>query len=326
MLNFTELLPLLDHVEYRSGQELAAHFNITRATVHNCIARIEALGIQIERVHGRGYRLCTALDLLNTSDIVSNLASPVARTLHTIEYLQQVDSTNRAASHLPLPPVGTFSAVLAEMQSAGKGRRGRVWVSPYAANIYVSIVWSLQRSLHEASSLSPYLAMCVVEQLNALELAGLNLKWPNDIYCQGKKLAGLLIECSGELSGHCKLIAGLGVNVAMKNYRNIVIDQEWTDILSNASDWSLTRSQLAGQLISAMVTGLQNFENKSITGFVQRWAHWDVISNTSVEVSAGARTQHGIARGIDMDGRLLLETSQGVERIAVGDVSVRASV
>ena len=248
MLDFTQLLPLLDHVEYRSGQQLAAHFNVTRATIHNCIARIDALGIELERIPGRGYRLRAPLDLLSEKGIVSNLAREVADSMHTFKCLHQVDSTNSVAFDLELPPAGCFSVVLAEKQTAGRGRRGRTWISPYAANIYASVVRGMQRPMHELSGLSPYLAICIVETLHALGLPGLSLKWPNDIFCRHKKLAGLLIECSGELIGSCKVIVGFGVNVTMKSYHNIEIDRQWTDIKSNMSGWDLSRSQLAAKL------------------------------------------------------------------------------
>ena len=325
MLDFTKLLPLLDHSEHRSGQELAAHFNVTRATIHNCIARIETLGIQVDSVPGRGYRLHARLDLLDQARIVNNLAPEVASSLHNIHCMQQVDSTNTQAANLPLPSINKFSVILAEMQSAGKGRRGRTWVSPYAANIYLSIVWPLQRSLHEASCLSPYLAICVADVLSSLGLPEVGLKWPNDIYCNNKKLAGLLIECSGELGGQCKMVVGLGVNVAMKNYNYIQIDQQWTDICSNAPNWHLSRNELASNIINTLVEGLHSFENRSLPNLVQRWVHRDIMESTHVDVYTGNKTQSGIARGIDNDGCLLLETEHGVERISVGDVTLRGS-
>ena len=325
MLDFTELLPHLDHVHYRSGQELAAHFNCTRATIHNCIARIDALGIQLERIPGRGYRLRMPLDLLDKESIVNDLAPDMAVRVHALECLQQVDSTNRVAVNMPLPPADTFSVVLAEMQSAGKGRRGRAWVSPYAANIYASIVWPTRRPLHELGGLSPYLAITFVEKLHALGLPGLSVKWPNDIHCGGKKLAGLLIECSGELSGVCKIVVGLGINVKMKHYRNIEIDREWTDIHSNAPGWRLTRNQLTAHLISACALSMRDFESNSVTGLSRRWARWDCMQNANVHVADDVNTQYGIARGIDAHGCLLLETDTGVEHISVGDVSLRES-
>ena len=263
------------------------------------------------------------LDLLDEESIAGDLAPNVAASLFTMQYIQQVDSTNAVAAKLALPAAGKFSVVLAEAQSAGKGRRGRNWISPFAANIYLSLVWPLQRPLHEASVLSPYLAICITESLYALGLPGLGLKWPNDIYCNNKKLAGLLIECSGELSDACKMVVGLGVNVAMTKYQHVDIDQEWTDVLSNVPDWPLTRSELAAQLINSLVSGLHCFEKNPVEDLVQRWARWDVMENMTINIHADTHVRHGIARGIDVDGCLLLDTGDCVERISVGDVSLR---
>lgn len=323
MLNFTELLMQLDHIGHRSGQELAAHFNVTRGTIHNGIERIEALGVRIERVPGLGYRLIEPLDLLDSQEIVNNLALPVANNLHILECLVQVDSTNQFAANLPNPPEGNFSAVISEMQTAGRGRRGREWVSPFAANIYLSIVWPLQRSLHEASIVSPYLAVCIVEKLLTLGIPELGLKWPNDIYCQKKKLAGLLIQCIGELSGASKMIIGLGLNVSMSRYRHASIDQEWTDICSNVTNWQCSRNKLAAELINALVDGMYDFENNTVTDLLSRWSRWDVMHNAKVDVLSDQVTQQGIARGIDEKGCLLLETKSGLRQILVGDVTLR---
>ena len=237
MLHFTEVLTQLDNHQYCSGQVLAERFNVTRATIHNCIVKIEALGISIERVRGLGYRLAQPLDLLNPSDIQAKLALPVASALSDFQCLQEIDSTNRYAAELALPSAGKFSAVLAETQSAGKGRRGRQWVSPYAANIYLSVLWPLQRPMHEAGMLSSMIAISMLLALEELGVSGLGVKWPNDVYSDEKKLAGLLIECSGEINGGCRMVVGMGVNVLMSQFDNIEIDQQWTDIQSCTQDW-----------------------------------------------------------------------------------------
>ena len=323
MLNITELLTQLDHESHRSGQDLAAYFNCTRGTIHNGIERIEELGIRVERVSGLGYRLFEPLDLLDTNKIVSNLTPIVADQLQAIECLTQIDSTNQYATNLTFPPTGKFTIVLSEMQLAGKGRRGRTWVSPFAANIYLSIIWPLQRSLHEASIVSPYLAICIAEKLHALGIPELGLKWPNDIYCQEKKLAGLLIECTGELGGTGKMIIGLGLNVSMSKYANIDIDQAWTDIISNVAHWQYSRNQLAAEMINTLVNALNQFENSQIHDLLARWSRWDVMHNANVDVQSDQYTQHGIARGIDENGCLLLETKKGLQPVLVGDVTLR---
>lgn len=325
MLHFTEVLTLLDNNRYCSGEALAQRFNVTRATIHNCIVKIESLGISVERIRGLGYRLTQPVDLLNHTEIQSKLSASVTNKLAEIQCLQEIDSTNRYATELGLPQTGEFSLVLAEMQTAGKGRRGRQWVSPYAANVYLSIVWPLQRSLHEAGMLSPMLAISMLTALEELGISGLNLKWPNDIYCHHKKLAGLLIECSGEISGGCKMVIGIGVNVFMSQFENVDIDQQWTDMFSQTQDWRHSRNHIAATLVNNAVAALTNFENNTFDNLVGAWSQWDIMKDKPVELHSAQSTQTGIARGIDKDGCLLLETSHGVEKISAGDVSLRAS-
>ncbi len=323
MLDFTELLPLLNHSGFRSGEELAAQFNVTRGTIHNCILRIESSGIDVERVPGKGYRLVNPLDLLVREDILSHLDTESLVRMEELHCLTQVDSTNEFAAGLPDSSDHGFTVVTAEMQSAGRGRRGRVWVSPYAANIYLSIVWPFGRSLHEASVVSPFLAICLVEKLHALGFPNLGLKWPNDIYCNRKKLAGLLIECSGELGSGCKMIIGLGVNVAMSRYSKIEIDQQWTDVLSNFPGWQRSRSEFVADLVNCVAVGMQEFEGNGVKDLVNRWKHWDLMYNRSVTIQNDKQVKVGVARGIDAQGCLLLETNNHIESISVGDVTLR---
>ncbi len=325
MLDFTEVLTLLDNNRYYSGQALAQRFNVTRATIHNCIMKMESLGIAIERVRGLGYRLVYPIDLLDQAVISEKMSLETSAELKNIQCLQEVDSTNRYAIELELPAEGQFSVVLAEMQTAGKGRRGRQWVSPYAANIYMSLLWPLQRPLNEAGILSSMLAIGMLNALNNLGVAGLGLKWPNDIYCEGKKLAGLLVECSGEISGGCKMVIGMGVNVYLSQIKDVQIDQPWTDISSQVPQWQYSRNDIAANLINYSVASLVRFENNTDTNVSDDWSRWDILKDKPVELQAANFVQTGIARGIDNNGCLLLETSKGVEKFSAGDVSLRAS-
>ncbi len=324
MLHFTEVLTLLDNKRYYSGQALAQRLNVTRAAIHNCIVKIESLGILVERIRGVGYRLMQPIDLLNHDEIQSKLSVSVADKLAQMHCLQEIDSTNRYASELESPQVGALSVVLAEMQTAGKGRRGRQWISPYAANIYMSILWPLQRPLHESGMLSPMLAISMLTALEQLGVTGLSLKWPNDIYCHNKKLAGLLIKCSGEISGGCKMVVGMGVNVLMSQFENINIDQHWTDMSSHTQGEHYSRNDVVAKLIDNAVSALVQFESNVIEDLVGTWSQWDIMKDKPVELHSAQTIQTGVARGIDNDGCLLLETSNGMEKISAGDVSLRA--
>lgn len=324
MLSHLEILKRLNHERYSSGQELADTLDVTRATIHNCILRLEAMGVSIERVRGKGYRLLRPLDLIDANKIKSNLSPEVLNGLMQINVLHQVDSTNNFISSYESPATSHFSVVLAEMQSAGKGRRGRTWESPYAANIYMSLLWTMQKSMSEVGALSPLLAISMVRALAAMGIEGLGLKWPNDIYCHYKKLAGLLIECSGEVNGNTKMIIGVGVNVHMDDQDNIHIDQPWTNILSNTPNTSVSRNDIVPSLLNHMVPILNKFNSDQIESLVEDWREWDIMQNQQVVLHTTNKDIVGVARGIDETGRLLLETKQGTQVFSAGDVSLRA--
>lgn len=324
MLPYIDVLNRLDHSQFCSGQDLATAFGVTRATVHNCILRIQAMGIAIERVRGKGYRLLQPLDLLKEETIRSKLTPTLSEKLLNLNIQQQIDSTNDYIAKFDLPTAKHFSVVLAEMQTAGKGRRGRAWQSPYAANIYLSVVWNLQKPLSEVGALSPLLAISIVHALRDLAVPGLGLKWPNDIYCHNKKLAGLLIECSGEMNGNTKLIIGIGVNVYMSKQENINIDQQWTDIISHINNQSITRNDIAACLLNYVIPQLSFFESSEIESLVDDWVQWDVMKDKPVVLHATNEDISGFARGIDKHGHLLLDTEQGLQTISAGDVSLRA--
>ncbi len=323
MLPHIEVLARLDHHRFKSGQDLADALQVTRATIHNCILRLEQMGIAVDRVRGKGYRLRQPLDALNASAIQSKLMPWANKKLECLEVLQEIDSTNDYLRHWPLPSKKHCSVVLAEMQTAGKGRRGRCWQSPYGANIYMSLLWPLQKSLSETGALSAMLAISVVRALAALGISRLGLKWPNDIYCQGKKLAGLLLECSGEINGTSRLIIGCGINVWMSRQKRVQIDQQWTDIHSQMPMAAITRNEIIAALISQMITVLDQFEGMRNDSHVREWARWDIMHDKPVTLHGPNRSIEGVARGIDSQGCLLLDTHEGLQHISAGDVSLR---
>ena len=157
-------------------------------------------------------------------------------------------------------------------------------------------------------------------------MTGLSLKWPNDIYCHHQKLAGLLIECSGEINGACKMVIGMGVNVFMSQFENINIDQQWTDMYSHTDNQKYSRNEVVAKLINQAISALTQFENNTFNDLVETWSRWDIMKNEHVELQGAQSIQTGIARGIDHDGCLLLETSRVVKKISAGDVSLRKSV
>jgi BirA family biotin operon repressor/biotin-[acetyl-CoA-carboxylase] ligase len=147
------------------------------------------------------------------------------------------------------------------------------------------------------------------------------LKWPNDIYAQGKKLAGVLIEVEGQIGSGCQAIIGVGLNVTLpKNIEEI--GQPWID-LAQLSDPLINRNLLAGTLLSELTKSLTLFENNGLEPFISKWRGLDVYANQAIKLLIGQQTISGISRGIDANGAILLETEQGVKAYHGGEISVR---
>ena len=323
-MHFTDILPLLASDAYQTAQQLSERLQISSSQLADYLFQIRELGIEIHFSENKGYCLKVPLDLINPADIIGALTPMVAAKLDSHTYLSTTTSTNKVALDQSFPTLGKFSFITTEMQTKGRGRRGRNWHSPYAQNIYLSIVWPLSADASRASTLSPYLALEVVELLDALAVPTLGLKWPNDIVCCNKKISGLLIESVYQSKNKMYVVIRFGLNVAMKNVQTGDIDQEWTDITSQFPGWSLSRNNLTAQLINTLVTALIRFESDGVINLKNRWKHWDIMHNRSVNVSAMDGDTKGIAKGIDEDGSLLLQVDSEQRKIVVGDVSLRA--
>ena len=328
MLQASEVLQCLSCQQFLSGQRLADRFNVTRATINNHISKLQALGIAIESVSGCGYRLCHPISLHDKNYLLEALRQNAPAPLDQIQCWQQIESTNTAARALATPESGAFSIVLAELQTAGRGRRGRTWLAPYAANITLSVVWNLQRPLHAAGLLSPYIAVQIAKVLDLMGLPAIKVKWPNDIYCNAKKIAGILIECSGEMNSDCHLVVGLGINAYMSqsslDFSQHAIEQPWTDIISELPDFQSSRDDIAIACINAIVAGLISYEQGVSKTFDKLWSQWDLLHDKPVRVESETNTITGIARGINPQGCLRLYTPTGEEQIMLGEVSLRA--
>lgn len=324
MIENRALLAALNENEYCSGELLAAQFSVTRATIHNAIKRLQSLGITIVSVVGKGYCLCNKIELLDSDLIHSHLQKECRSAEDQLLLFDQLASTNQLASELTVPSNGCWSAVLSELQTAGRGRRGRAWVSPYAANIYLSMVWSLSRPLSQAAVLSPFLALRVSQCLQRLGAPNMQVKWPNDIYCGEKKIAGLLLECFGELSDSCTLVIGVGANVSMSAYTAITINQEWTDLLAVMGvEDCLSRNQLAAELINSLFAALTEFETDQMGSWQEQWRTMDAFYGQAVKLQDQHQLLSGVAQGVCADGAYQLSNEQGEHIVLTGDMSLR---
>ncbi len=311
-----QLITALADGQFHSGALLAEQLGVSRAAVHNHIESLEAMGLDLYRVKGKGYRLSRPLSLL-CADALQAQARPAP-----LHLFWQVESTNGFMLERAKQAVNG-EACLAEMQTGGRGRRGRTWVSPVASHLYLSYFWRLEQGLAAAAGLSLAVGVMLCEALESLGIEGLTLKWPNDLYLAGRKLAGILVEVSGQQGEACELVIGCGVNVTMPESVATQIDQPWADL---SGEWPQPdRNLLARTILAHLDQGLERFEREGLAPFVARWQQRDQFANRPVTLLLGSQTLEGVARGIDPQGHLLLALPDGtVKRFAGGELSLRA--
>ena len=319
----TELLQLLADGRLHSGQELASALGVSRTAVWKQLRRLEAFGLTVEAVRSRGYRLPGGLDLLHRQRILDALQAPAGALLQRLLLCEVVDSTNAELFRQMrdgAPARGLVCA--AEHQSAGRGRRGRAWISPYGGNLYLSLAWQFAGGAAALEGLSLAVGVAASSALAGLGVEGIALKWPNDLLHSEAKLGGILIEMSGDAAGSCEVVVGLGINVNMPPAAATGIDRNWTDVGRIAGSRPPGRNQLLAALLNQLLPLLDGYERSGFAPWRERWQALDAWRGQAVVVSRGDGRSFGTARGVDGSGALLLETGSGVEAVSGGEVSL----
>lgn len=310
------ILKALSRGEFISGEELGEQLGISRAAISKHIKGIQEWGIDIFRVQGKGYQLAKPLQMLDEAVLKDNLTNRV-------ELIPIIDSTNQYLLD-QVDELESGTVCLAEYQAKGRGRRGREWVSPFGSNLYMSMFWRLDAGMAAAMGLSLVVGVAIVEALEELGLEGVKLKWPNDLYYQDRKLAGILIEMSGQAGGAANLVIGMGMNLMMPEQTE-GITQPWSSLSEVATEGSIDRNQLAIELIRALHSALADYEVHGMSGFVERWNRLDNFLGRPIKLIIGPREVAGIARGINEQGAVLLETETGIESFIGGEISLRSA-
>jgi BirA family biotin operon repressor/biotin-[acetyl-CoA-carboxylase] ligase len=311
--------------EFVSGQVLAEELCVSRAAIGKHIKSLSEMGLDIYSVTGKGYKLATPLNLLNQQNITLQLSRPnnsIALVSNLLEVHSFIDSTNDHLMRRVSEPLSQGHTCLAEYQSAGRGRRGRQWVSPFGSQIYLSMYWYLEQGLAGAMGLSLVTALAVSDAIKLHCNLQVELKWPNDIYLGGVKLAGILIDLEGQALEPSHSVIGIGLNLNMPSESAKAIDQRWTDLQSHAIT-NIIRDTLCAQLINCLWSRLVQHSEKGLSSMVEEWHQHDIYLNKSVRLLTGNRVTHGICRGINSQGALLLEIDGQVKPIYGGEVSLR---
>lgn len=261
-------------------------------------------------------------DLLDTKRIIETLSDSTRQQLHDIHYYQVIDSTNVAAMQGIEQGRRHGHVYLAEQQTAGRGRRGREWVSPFASNIYMSMVWQFN-GRSDISALSLAVGVAVCRALQSLNIAGVGLKWPNDILAKGKKLGGVLLEMQGDPSRECQVVIGIGLNVLMADNHAALITQPWVDVETLCDGARPSRNQLVVAMLDALVSVLGEYKQGGFVVLKDAWQALDVYAGAEVMVQLGEDYIFGTASGVDDSGALRLQTATGIQLFHGGEVSLR---
>lgn len=249
--------------------------------------------------------------MLNADIIKSYFSSDIASVFSPIEIFQSIDSTNSYLLNLPASEKQSGYVCLAEQQSAGRGRLERVWDSPNAENIYMSILWKVP--IEKRAGLSLMIAMAIVELLQEIELKNIKVKWPNDVLVNGKKIAGILVEATGEY-----VVIGIGINVNMLSNENL--NQAWTSIAYEKGTL-LDRNKLLAQLLKHLCMGLSEFERIGLDKVFTLWPTVDALKDKTIVIQQGEQNHEGVALGINAAGALLLSKPSGIQPFYSGEVS-----
>lgn len=316
------LIQLLADGQVHSGASLATRLGVSRTAIWKQMRRVQDKGYDIETLKGRGYRLRGGVDLLDEAGIREALP-PQMVSLLDIRVFETLDSTNaEVARQQSAPETGGEARTLvciADTQTAGRGRRGRPWQSPAGENLYLSMGLTLAGGFAALEGLSLVIGVAMAEALESLGVPGVSLKWPNDLQVNGEKLAGILIELQGELEGTARVVAGIGLNVHMREAPDV--DQAWTSLALIGEGKRWHRNQVAAVIVASVLEAVETFERLGFAPFRERWQQRDVFMDRDLVAVQG--DLKGLGRGIDEAGHYQIQTERGLQTVRAGEISMR---
>ncbi len=317
-----KLLSVLADGAFHSGSELGRELGISRSAVWKHMQRLQDLGLEVYSVKGRGYRLPGGIDLIDAERLHHHLhAAGLAERLAVVEVAIETDSTN--AKGLQALQQGMRSGLfVAEYQHEGRGRRGRQWLSPLASSLCFTLAWRFNSGAAALEGLSLAVGLALQQALTEMGIEQVGLKWPNDLLVGDAKLAGILIELSGDAAGECQVAIGVGLNVALPDGLAEQLDQPCIDL--RALGFAGERTELLARLIRQLVQVLQRFESGGFAQLRPAWEAANVFQGQPVRLTSGVHAFEGICLGVTDQGGLRLQTAKGQEVFHGGEVSVRA--
>ena len=331
-LTFT-LLRELSAEHFTSGAALAAKYGVSRSAISEALKDASALGVQIFSLTRRGYRLAEPLQLLDIDVIRQRMGTSQRRV--DLRIVDVIDSTNTALLSQTNSGVASGSTttipsgmcLAAELQTAGRGRRGRVWQSALGASLTFSLLWRFESGAASLGGLSLAVGLAVANALRALGIDA-ELKWPNDIVVDDQKLGGILIETQGDMLGPTVAVIGIGLNVRLPESIRLAIDQPVTDIATVSADAAVTspalnRNTLLPAILIQLVAVLDQFQRGGFSSLRDQWRA--LHSHQGCRVNVQGAAESFVARVIDVseDGALIVERDGARLALTAAEISIR---
>lgn len=314
-------LRLLADGRFHSGTAIARELGRSRAAVCDALQGARLSGIEVHSVPGRGYRLPHPVDFLDARRINSLLAAGGHRSRLTV--LEETDSTSTqlAAQAAKGAPPGT--AIAAEWQHAGRGRRGRAWLASIGGSLTFSVLWRFDRGPGHLTGLSLAVAAGVAQALEAAGCEGVGLKWPNDLVSRWHKLGGILVETTGEMHGPTAAVVGIGLNYRVPESLAGQVGQPITDLAACATPLAPRNELLAG-LLAGLEDTFRLFERQGFAPFRDAWRARHAYAGERVTVQEGERAPRtGTVLDVAEDGALIVSFGATTQRLTSAEISLR---
>lgn len=301
-----------------SGEHISKILGVSRTAVWKQISSLRDLGYQIEAAPSRGYRLLQSPDVMLAEELRHGLSVQVVG--REIQTLAETDSTNARASALGDAGAPEGMVVIADRQTAGKGRLGRSWVSPEGVNLYLSVLLRPQILPMDASQLTFLSAVAVCRSIAAVSGLQPTVKWPNDVLLSGRKAAGLLNEMSSETDRVNYVILGIGVNLNMQAEQFPSQLRYPATSLAIETGRRISRVEFTRTLLAQIDALYELYKSHGPCPVLAEWEEYCDLTGKPIEVDCQSRLIRGVMSGLDTDGALLVKTADGLERVLAGDV------
>lgn len=332
-MKLEDLIQILSDGDFHSGEDLGESLGVSRAAIWKQLKKLEDMNIPVHSVKGKGYRLPEAVQLLDQAKLVEN-GFPI-NGFQSCQLALSLDSTNDAMMREAENNQFGRHICFAEMQTSGRGRRGRNWVSPFARNLYFSILWPFSQGIAAIQGLSLAVGLAIHDALKELGIQDIGLKWPNDILAknnEGKiqaKLGGILIELTGDVTDNCQVVIGVGLNLDIQARDLALIEQDAIGVKQLMAEQGIDRNAVAAKIVKHLYDMLETFSGSDgDAGFAplaEKWNRANAFEGKDVSLLLPSSAMHGQCVGVNQKGELILSTEEGEQVFNAGEVSLRLS-